>query len=206
MQYLVSILLHCSKIGSMKIVLVDNDAVRAELLEKALGKFGVTEVSVLEPDSDLVERIGALDPDVLLIDLESPSRDALEQMFDVTRAVSRPVAMFVDGTGAESISAAIDAGVGAYVVDGMRPDRVKSILDLAISRYNSFAQMRSEMEAAKAALDERKMLERAKGLLMKSRGLSEDEAYVLLRKSAMDRGKRIAEIAETIVTAAELLG
>lgn len=206
MQYLVFILLHCGKNNTMKIVLVDNDAVRAELLEKALGKFGATQVSVLEPDSDLVERIGALDPDVLLIDLESPSRDALEQMFEVTRAVRRPVAMFVDGTGAESISAAIDAGVGAYVVDGMRPDRVKSILDLAISRYNSFAQMRSEMEAAKAALDERKMLERAKGLLMKSRGLSEDEAYALLRKSAMDRGKRIAEIAETIVTAAELLG
>ena len=190
----------------MKVVLIDNDAARADLLQSALAEIGVTDVLSLPPNINLVDRVRALDPDVVLIDLNSPSRDALEQMFEVTRAVRRPVAMFVEGTGAESISAAIDAGVGAYVVDAMRPDRVKPVLDLAISRYNAFAQMRSELEAAKAALDERKILERAKGLLMKSRDLSEDEAYSLLRITAMDRGKRITDIAETIVTAAELLG
>lgn len=189
----------------MKIVVVDTDRERAKSIEAALRTTGASDIVMLTPDSNLTEQIAELDADVVLIDLNSPTRDALEQMFAVTRSIRRPVAMFVDASGAESISAAIDAGVGAYVVDGMRPERVRAVLDLAVSRFNATAQMQSELSAARTALEERKMVDRAKGLLMKSRNLSEEEAYALLRKSAMDRGKRIPEIAETIVTAAELL-
>ncbi len=148
---------------------------------------------------------GGVDPDVILIDLENPSRDVLEQMFQVSRAVRRPIAMFVDQSDAASIQASVDAGVSAYIVDGLKKERIKPILDLCISRFNAFSKLQDELDRTKSALEERKVIDRAKGILMKVKGLTEDEAYVLMRSTAMREKKKIGEIAQSILTASELL-
>jgi response regulator NasT len=153
----------------------------------------------------LLARIYAIDPDVILIDLENPSRDVLEQMFQVSRAVKRPVAMFVDQSDAASIEAAVDAGVSAYIVGGLRKDRVQNILDLCISRFNAFDRLQKELDQTRSALEERKVIDRAKGILMTAKNLSEADAYTLLRKTAMSQNKKIAEVAQSVITAAELL-
>jgi two-component system, response regulator / RNA-binding antiterminator len=191
--------------SSLKIVIVDENPIRAAILEDGLREAGHVHVVRVDEMSHLLARIYTIDPDVILIDLENPSRDVLEQMFQVSRAVKRPVAMFVDQSDTASIEAAVDAGVSAYIVGGMQKERIKNILDLCISRSNSFARLRDELEHARTALEERKVIDRAKGILMKARNLSEEAAYVLLRKTAMNENKKIAEVAQSVVTAAELL-
>jgi two-component system, response regulator / RNA-binding antiterminator len=150
-------------------------------------------------------RIYTLDPDVILIDLENPSRDVLAQMFQVSRAVKRPVAMFVDQSDAAAIEAAVDAGVSAYIVDGLKKERIKNILDLCISRFNAFARLTDELERAQTALSERKVIDRAKGILMKMKSIGEADAYAMLRKTAMKENRKIADVARSLITAAELL-
>lgn len=189
----------------MKIVVIDQQNERASLIREALGEAGFPDVVVVAETDRLLERLGDIDPDAVLIDLEAPSRDMLEQMFEVSRQVKRPVAMFVDDSDQSSIAAAVEAGVGAYVVNGLAKARIKPVMELAISRYNTFSRLQTELDAAKAALTERKLIDRAKGILMKMKGIEEEEAYKLLRKTAMNQNRRIAEIAESIVTAAELL-
>jgi two-component system, response regulator / RNA-binding antiterminator len=142
---------------------------------------------------------------VVIISLENPSRDTLEQLFQMSRTVKRPIAMFVDKSDRAAITAAIDAGVSAYIVGGLQKERVQSILDVCISRFNATARLQEELEKTKSALEERKVIDRAKGILMRAKSLSEDEAYRLLRKTAMNEKKKIAEIAQSIVTAAEML-
>src|SRR5258707_1604908 len=122
--------------------------------------------------------IYALNPDIILTSLEPPRSDALEQMLQVSRAVRRPIAMFVDQSDAASIQASVDAGVSAYIVDGLKKERIKPILDLCISRFNAFARLQDELDRTKSALEDRKVIDRAKGILMKLNGLTEDEAYV----------------------------
>jgi two-component system, response regulator / RNA-binding antiterminator len=190
---------------SPKIAIVDESPIRAAILEEGLREAGYTDVVRIDEMQSLLSRIYALDPDVILIDLENPSRDILEQMFQVSRAVRRPIAMFVDQSDAASIQASVDAGVSAYIVDGLKKERLKSILDLCVSRFNAFAKLQDELDRAKSALEDRKVIERAKGILMKLKGLTEDEAYVLLRSTAMREKKKIGEIAQSILTASELL-
>ncbi|HVI29831.1 ANTAR domain-containing response regulator [Hansschlegelia sp.] len=190
----------------VKIVLIDESPVRAAILEEGLRAAGHEAIMLISDHVNLLERIYAIDPDVILIDLENPSRDVLEQMFQVSRAVRRPVGMFVDQTDAASIELAIDAGVSAYVVDGLKKERIKPILDTTISRFNAFAKLKAELEQAKGQLEERKIIDRAKGILMRSKNIDEEQAYVLLRKVAMNEKKKISEIAQSVVTAAELLG
>src|SRR6266567_3208254 len=189
---------------SPKIVIVDESPIRAAILEEGLREAGFTGVVHISEMQNLLARIYALDPDVILIDLENPSRDVLEQMFQVSRAVRRPIAMFVDQSDAASIQASVDAGVSAYIVDGLKKERIKPILDLCISRFNAFARLQGELDQAKDALQERKIIDRAKGVLMKAKKLSEEEAYALLRKTAMNEHKKIVEIAQSVLTAAEL--
>jgi len=191
--------------SSPKIAIVDESPIRAAILEEGLREAGFTDVVRIEEMQSLLSRIYALDPDVIVFDLENPSRDILEQMFQVSRAVRRPVAMFVDQSDAASIQASVDAGVSAYIVDGLKKERLKPILDLCISRFNAFAKLQDELDRAKSALEDRKVIERAKGILMKLKGLTEDEAYVLLRSTAMREKKKIGEIAQSILTASELL-
>ncbi|MBN9278899.1 MAG: ANTAR domain-containing protein, partial [Hyphomicrobium sp.] len=180
--------------------------IRASIIEEGLKEAGQARVTVIDEAKGLMRRIVELDPDVIVIDLESPNRDALEHMFQVSRAAKRPVAMFVDRTDDASIEAAIDAGVSAYVVDGLKKERIKPILDTAIRRFRAFERLRQELDQARNELSERKRIERAKGILMRTRGLSEESAYALLRSTAMQQNKRIAEIAESLITAARLLG
>ncbi len=190
---------------SLKIVIVDESAIRAAILEEGLREAGYAHVIRLAEMANLLERVYAIDPDIIVIDLENPSRDILEQMFQMSRVVKRPVAMFVDQSDAESIRLAVDAGVSAYIVDGLKKERIKTILDLCISRFNAFSRLQDELDRARSALDERKVIDRAKGILMKAKGLSEEEAYALMRRTAMNENKRIADLAQSVVTAAELL-
>ena len=191
--------------SSFKIVIVDESPIRAAILNEGLRDAGFTSVEHISEMHNLLARIYAMDPDVILIDLENPSRDILEQMFQVSRAVRRPIAMFVDQSDAASIQESVEAGVSAYIVDGLKKERIKPILDLCISRFNAFAKLQDELDRTKSALEDRKILDRAKGLLMKMKSLTEEEAYVLIRSTAMREKKKIGEIAQSIVTAAELL-
>ena len=191
--------------GSPKIAIVDENPIRAAILEEGLREAGFTAVERVGEMNNLLARIYQIDPDVILIDLENPSRDVLEQMFQVSRAVRRPIAMFVDQSDSASIQASVDAGVSAYIVDGLKKERIKPILDLCISRFNAFSRLQDELDRTKSALEERKVIDRAKGILMKVKGLTEDEAYVLMRSTAMREKKKIGEIAQSILTASELL-
>jgi two-component system, response regulator / RNA-binding antiterminator len=191
--------------GALSIAIIDENPVRAAILEGGLREAGHLSIARISEMTDLLTRIYALDPDVIVISLENPSRDVLEQMFQVSRAVRRPVAMFVDQADSASIQAAVDAGVSTYVVDGLRKERIRPILDVTISRFEAFARLQDELAAAKEALEDRKTIERAKGILMKSRRLSEQEAYTLLRKTAMNQKRKLADIAQSVVTAAQLL-
>jgi response regulator NasT len=191
--------------SSPKIVIVDESPIRAAILEEGLRESGFTDVVHISEMQSLLARIYALDPDIIVIDLENPSRDVLEQMFQVSRAVRRPIAMFVDQSDAASIQASVEAGVSAYIVDGLKKERIKPILDLCVSRFNAFAKLQDELDRTKHALEERKVIDRAKGILMKVKGLTEEEAYVLMRSTAMREKKKIGEIAQSILTASELL-
>ncbi len=190
---------------SLKIAIVDESAVRAAILEDGLREAGYADVVRIEQTTGLLAKIYGLDPDVILIDLANPSRDVLEQMFQMSRLVKRPVAMFVDQSDTASIQAAVDAGVSAYIVDGLRKERIKHILDMCISRFNAFAKLTQELELARSMLEDRKVIDRAKGILMRAKDLSEEEAYALMRRTAMNENKRIADIAQAVITAAEML-
>jgi len=192
--------------SELKILVIDEDPVRAAILREGLGEAGHARVEWIADTSNLLVRISALDPDVVLIDLENPNRDVLEQMFQVSREVKRPIAMFVDQSDTAMITASVDAGVSAYIVDGLKKERIKPILDMTISRFNAFSRLQSELDEAKTQLEDRKVIDRAKGILMRQKGVSEDEAYGLLRRNAMNQKKKIAEIAASVVTAADLLG
>src|SRR6201985_1041373 len=190
---------------SPKIVIIDESPIRAAILEEGWREAGYTEVVQVNEMQSLLPRISALDPDILLLDPQNPSRDSLEQMFQVSRAVRRPIAMFVDQSDSSMIQASVDAGVSAYIVDGLKKERIKPILDLCVSRFNAFAKLQDELDRTKNALEERKVIDRAKGILMKLKGLTEEEAYVLMRSTAMREKKKIGEIAQSILTASEML-
>ena len=190
----------------MKIAIVDDSPARAAVIEEGLREAGLSDIVLLTERHGLVARIAAAEPDVILLNLENPSRDMLEESFALSRAIARPIAMFVDQSDERSIAEAVDAGISAYVVDGMRKERIKPVLELAVKRFNAFARLQAELAEARSALAERKLLDRAKAILMKRRGIDEPAAYALLRKQAMDSGRRIAEIAEALVTAENLLG
>lgn len=190
----------------LNILVIDENHLRASVIEAGLREAGHLAVTVIHDVTGIAARIAALAPDVIVIDLENPNRDMLENMFQLTRAVNRPIAMFVDRSDSASIEAAVDAGVSAYVVDGLKKERVKPILDMAISRFNAFSRMARELQEVRSELESRKLVERAKGILMKSRGLTEEAAYALLRKTAMNQNRKINEVAQSLVTAAGLLG
>lgn len=188
----------------LKILVIDEHPDRAAIIERGLVEAGYARVRLIGASADLVGEVRALAPDVIVIDLESPDRDTLERMFQVSRAIRRPVAMFVDRSDATAIQAAIDAGVTAYVVDGLRQERIRPILEMAISRFNFFDRLMRERDEAQAKLADRKVVERAKGLLMKKRGLGEEDAYALLRRTAMQQNRKLVDIAQSIITAFEM--
>lgn len=189
----------------LTIVVVEEDRDRAISIMDALQGSGDFDVHVIGNVSALARRIAALSPDVVLIDAGNPTRDMLEELTLASGPLDRPVAMFVSGAAGGMAREAIEAGLSAYVVDGLHADRLKPVLDAAIARFQMTHQMRRELAETRRALEERKVIDRAKGLLMKARGVDEAAAYALLRKAAMDQGRRVAEVAEAIVTTAGLL-
>ena len=190
----------------MRIAIVDESPTRAAVIRDGLASLDDCDLFVLTERHGLVARIGEIAPDIVLIDLGNPSRDVLEEYFAVSRALDRPIAMFVDESDDEAIASAIEAGVSSYVVDGLAANRIRPILDLAVRRFNAFARLQADLAEAKGKLAERDAVDRAKRILMDIRGFSEPQAYAELRQTAMNQGKRIAEIALAVVTAQELLG
>jgi response regulator NasT len=170
---------------TLSILIIDDNAIRASIIEAGLREAGHAHVRIITEIGDVASQIGVIAPDVVIIDLENPNRDVLEHFFALSRSLKRPIAMFVDG---------------------LRKDRVKPILDMAILRFRAFSRMQGELETARSELQGRKVIDKAKAILIQTRGLSEDEAYALLRSTAMNQNRKIAEIAQSLVTAAELLG
>ncbi len=189
----------------LKILLVDDEIVRAAMVEEALAQEGHEVVCRLQSPASLNEMVARHAPDVVIIDMESPDRDTLDSMSLLNRENPRPVVFFADQHEPDTMQAALEAGVSAYVVDGLVPSRVKAILEVAIARFASFQSMRTELDKARGQLADRKRIERAKGLLMKHQDCDEEQAYRMLRKLAMDRGQRIGEVAANVIDILERL-
>jgi response regulator NasT len=187
------------------ILLVDSDASRAALVRQALDGSGYRIVATLGRDDDLLAGIARHKPGLVIVDMDSPDRDTLDSLRGVTGDGARPVVMFVDESDEAATREAIRAGVSAYIVDGLAPKRVKPILDVAVARFREHKRLTEERDAARADLEARKTIERAKGILMESRGLGEDAAYKTLRKLAMDRKQRLADVARDVIAFADVL-
>ena len=189
----------------LSIVVVEPDRDRALMIVDSLGEAGGNDIHVISEVSGLARSLSQRNPDVVIVDVANPTRAVIEELTLASSPLERPVAMFVDESDDSLTEAAIEAGVSAYIVDNLRPDRLRPVMAAAIARFNVFRRMRDELAETKRALEERKVTDRAKGLLMKARGIDEDAAYAILRKAAMELGNRISEVAAAIVTAAELL-
>ncbi len=190
----------------LRVLVVDDSPERGQVLRGGLEQAGYEVAGILSSPLELLEAVERLAPDVIIIDTDSPTRDALEHLCVMGRDRPRPIVMFSADDDAATIRDAVRAGVSAYVVDGLEPERVKAIVEVACARFEEFQRLRAELAEANRRLSERKLVERAKGLLMKERGVDEQEAYRLLRSLAMNRGKRVGEIAQDVIAASELLG
>lgn len=189
----------------MRVLVIDQNPVRSSILEEGLREAGLNDVTILSETQLLMRQIVEIDPDVILIDLENPSRDVLESMFQVSRTVERPIAMFVDQSDSGMIDSAVEAGVSTYIVDGLRKERVKPIVEMTVSRFNAFNRLKQELADTKRALEDRTAIDRAKVLLMKRHEIGEPDAYAMLRRAAMDQKRTIADIARALISAAKLL-
>lgn len=190
----------------MRIAIIDTSSTRAAIIYDGLREAGLEDLVLINPAGPLAAQIERAAPEVILVNLENPSRDLLEDFFAMSRALARPIAMFVDQSDAEATGAAIDAGVSAYVVDGLSKQRIKPVLDLAVRRFHAYSRLQRELDEAKSALADRATIDRAKAILIKRRGIDEPAAYALLRGQAMRTNRRIAEIAEAIITSEALMG
>ena len=194
----------------MRVLVIDELAEdleeRAETLREGLERAGHEVVASLSSPLELLRAVDRLRPDVIVIDTESPTRDVLEHLVIVSQSSPRPIVMFASDSGGEAIRQAVRAGVSAYVVDGLDAGRVNSIVEVACARFDELQRIKVELADANLKLSERKLVERAKGLLMQSRGISEDQAYHALRKLAMSKKQRLGEVAQQVIDTAELLG
>jgi len=190
---------------SLSVLLVDDDPLRAAIVEPALREAGYEVVTVVDSAAAMLAQVRARRPDVIIIDRDSPDRDTLEHVCMITRDDPRPIVMFTQDQDRTLMRAALEAGVSAYVVDGLSVERVRPIVEVALARFEQWQALRRELDQAQTNLAERKLIERAKGIVMKQRGCTEDEAYAMLRKLAMSRNQRLAQVAESVITMAELL-
>lgn len=189
----------------LRVMIVDEKPERAALLEDALHNTGYEVVARLTANEDLQTRIVESQPDVIVIDVDSPDRDTLEHMCCIGHTSQRPVVMFTHDDDKEKIRIAMRAGVSAYIVNGLSNERIKPIIEVAIARFQEYQSLRDDLAKANNALAERKVIERAKGLIMQHRHCTEQEAYQALRKLAMTGNRRLAEVAENVLSAAHLL-
>ena len=187
-------------------MLVDDSQKDVSLLKEGLQSAGYDVVEVSTSAAALLDRVAALSPDVIIIDSDSPTRDTLEQLSFVNARQPRPIVLFTEDRDNATIQAALKAGVSAYVVAGMQPDRLQPILDVAVARFEQDRALRDELRESQERLVERKLIERAKGLVMKQKGVDEAEAFRMMRKLAMDRNRKMHEIAQQIIDVADLMG
>lgn len=192
----------------MKVMLLDNNTERSENIKTGLLTAGYPQVVCVDMTghADLLKLVKQHQPDIVIIDMESPDRDTLESMRSVDRENPKPIVFFADHSDYQTTQAAINAGVSAYVVDGLPGERIKTVMEVAIARFKAFHELRSELESYKQRLEDRKDVDKAKGILMEHRQLSEEAAYQLLRKMAMDRNMRIGDAARNFIAAMTLLG
>jgi response regulator NasT len=181
-------------------------AERSRQLRIGLLENGYNIVAVLPADTFLGERLAQLQPDMIIVDAESGARDSLEHVVMATRDARRPIVLFTNDNDTRHVRHAISSGVSAYIVAGLSPDRIRPILDVAMARFEHEQSLRQELAHAKTELQDRKVIDRAKGLMMQRQGLSEKVAYDRLRKAAMDKGLRLGEVAQRMLDAADLLG
>jgi response regulator NasT len=188
-----------------RVLVFDETRERAEILRDGLALAGHEVVAMFDSPLDLIRQVETLQPDVIIVHTDSPTRDVLEHIVSISRDQPRPIVMFASDPDSDTIRAAVRAGVSAYVVDGLDAARINAIIDVAAARFDEFQSLKTELATATEKLSERKLVERAKGILMKKRGMSEDDAYNSLRKLAMDRNKRLAEIAQQLIDMSDLL-
>ena len=189
----------------LRVLLIDDGAHRVSLIHDELSRLGHLVVGVLDSALLIHDCVLRLQPDVVIVDSESPTRDTLEHLATVSATSPRPVVVFSEDASAAPMQQALKSGVSAYVIAGLQPQRLLPVLQVAIARFEQDRELRGQLELAQSALSERKLVERAKGVLMEEIGLSETQAYAHLRKLAMDRGQRLAQVAERVVLARELL-
>ena len=189
----------------LRVMLVDDSPGDVSPLRDNLLQSGYDVVEVTSSADVLLDRVAAMQPDVIIIDSDSPTRDTLEQLSFVSARQPRPIVLFTEDRESATIQAAIKAGVSAYIVAGMQPERLRPILDVAIARFEQDRALREELKTAQGRLVERKVVERAKGILMQQKGVSEDEAFRLMRKLAMDRNRKLLEVAQQIIDVSDLL-
>lgn len=189
----------------LSVVLIDDNPARAEIVESGLRDAGYVLLARLDGTYDLATRVSVLQPDVIVISIDNPGRDAIEDLRRTTEKQPRPIALFADRSDPATIAAGMEAGVSAYVVKGLTQDRVQPVVDVAVAHFNRYHSMREELERARLSLVERKTVDRAKGLLMEQKGIGEEAAYKLLRKLAMDQNKRMGEVAQDLLTYAKAL-
>jgi len=190
----------------LRIMLVDDTPERAFYLRLVLERLGYDVVAEISDPQKLHDEVLRLSPDAIIVDTDSPSRDTLENLCMITGSCPRPIVMFAHDPARESIREAVRAGVSAYVVDGLSPERICPIIETAVARFEAFQTVKEELADTRNKLSERKLVERAKGILMKEKNLSEEDAYRMLRKLAMDKNLSMAALAEQVITVAKLLG
>lgn len=187
-------------------MLVDELLERSAVVTRLLKSEQCDVVACLSPEQDLLEQVSRHRPDVVIIDIDLPGRDTLESLRSVQATVPRPMVMFSQDDNGETIRRAIQAGVSAYVVDDVQANRVRPVIEAAIASFDQYSLLQTELDRTRTELQNRKKIERAKGIIMKQRGIDEPAAYRLMRKAAMDQNRRLVAIAESIITAADLLG
>ena len=189
----------------LRVLLVDDGAHRVQLIREELTQQGHEVVGVIDSAVLIHDCVWRLHPDVVIVDSESPSRDTLEGLATLAENMPRPVVVFAEDDAPEPMHQALRAGVSAYVVAGLNPRRLAPVLQVAMARFEQDAHLRAQLDDAQQQLASRKTIERAKGILMAESGVDEDGAYRRLRKLAMDRGKKLAEVAAAVVEAHALL-
>ena len=192
--------------NALHVMLIDTNTGRSAILEQALHDIGHQVITKIAKPDNLLKEIQDIRPDIILIDLESPDRDTLECLHSIHRNHPRPIILFAEYSDGETIDAAIRAGVSAYVVDESNiTKRLKPIMEVAIARFREFQALRKELDDTRNKLAERKIIEKAKGLLIKQKGFTEDQAYQALRKLAMDKNRRLVDVARDVISVMELL-
>ena len=190
----------------LNILLVDNDSGRSAIVKQALEDAGHNVIAKLNDDANLSKNVLALQPDIIIIDMDAPGRDTLEQMREINRDQAKPIILFSAPNDQRFMQEAIRAGVSAYMLDGLNHTQIMPIVEVAIARFREFQALRKELDDTKSKLADRKVIEKAKGLIMARKGLDEDGAYQLLRKNAMSQNKRLIDVARVLVSVEDLLG